>query len=226
MYLERHWVAWVLRVIPGPGFQFDHAGPEIFRKRNTGQARAAVVEQADDVAIHDVSFSRIAQVHPGRRPSPDLGVAAGDTVVVLAVQAGFRLIGDQVQRIAPRPGRPQPLLSVVPPGMAGAVVVVETGDFLRIQLDPAGGRAQGVSRRIGTELLQRENAVLELVVYRQLPAVPEFIKIRQGNVGAGCRFPCLVVKIFHPSHLIPALGKFPFSAQPFCQSAENIVVVS
>ena len=94
-----------------------------------------------------------------------------------------------MQRVIRGPSGAQPLLFAVPPGVAGTVSVVEPGNLFRIQFNPAGRGMQRVCLRVGTEFLQCKNAIRGLVIYRYMPAIPEFIKFRQCNVDAGRRFP-------------------------------------
>ena len=141
MYFKCHGVGRVLRVIPGAGFQFDNAWAYVFSNDDSGQTSAAFIKQPDDVAVCDISFCRIEWVHPGRRPVLDLGVTAGNTMIVLAMQSCLRLIGDQVQGIVFRPPGAQPLLNVIPFGVARAIIVVEPGNLFRIQFNSARGGA-------------------------------------------------------------------------------------
>ena len=59
------------RIVPGAGGQLQHAGHDIVRDRSGGQARAPIVEQADDVAIGDATARGISGVETD-------GFAAGD----------------------------------------------------------------------------------------------------------------------------------------------------
>ena len=141
MYFKCHGVGRVPRVIPGAGFQFDNARANMFSNDDTGQTSAAIIRQPDDIAVCDIPFCRIEWVHPGRRPVPDLGVTTGYSMIVLAMQSCFRLVGDQVQGIVFRPLGAQPLLNVIPFGVARAIIVVEPGNLFRIQFNSARGGA-------------------------------------------------------------------------------------
>ncbi len=89
-----------LRIVPGAGGQLQHAGHDVVCDRGGGQARAAIVEQADDVAIGDAAARGIGGVETDGFAAGDLfGLAVG-TEVELAVQPGRRLVGDQRQRVA------------------------------------------------------------------------------------------------------------------------------
>ena len=131
------------RIVPGAGGQLHHAGHDVVCNSSGGQARAAIVEQADDVAIGDAAARGIGGVETDGFAAGDfLGLAVG-AEIELAVQPGRRLVGDQRQRVARirRLGRGQP-------GRVGrAIVVTEACDGFRMDLDLAAWRRQLVVER-------------------------------------------------------------------------------
>ena len=71
------------------------------------QARPAVVEHPDDVAVGQAPCRRICGMHPDGFAPLNFRCLAGAAAVELAVQPGGRLIGQQVQREAlPRAAPP------------------------------------------------------------------------------------------------------------------------
>ena len=68
---ERMFCRTGLRIVPGAGGQLHHAGHDVVGHDGGGQARAAIVEQADDVAIGDAAARGVGRVETD-------GFAAGD----------------------------------------------------------------------------------------------------------------------------------------------------
>ena len=151
MDAERMFCRARLRIVPGAGGQLQHAGHDVVCNGGGGQARAAIVEQADDVAIGDAAARRIDRVETdGFAAGNFLGLAVG-TEVELAVQPGRRLVGDQRQRVARiwRLGRRQPCR------VRRTIVVIEACDGVRIDLDFAAWRRQFVVEGIVAEGAQK-----------------------------------------------------------------------
>jgi len=140
-----------LRIVPGAGGQLHYAGHDVVCNGGGGEARAAIVEQADDVAIGDGAVRRIDRIETDDFAAGNfLGLAVG-TEVELTVQPGRRLVGDQRQRVARIRwfGRRQPRR------VGRAIVVTEARDGVRMDLDLAAWRRQLVVEGIVAEGAQK-----------------------------------------------------------------------
>src|SRR5262249_54611473 len=132
------------RVVPGAARQAHHAGADRVGQLRAGEAGAARVVDADQVAILYAARPRVVGVDRDGLAARDLAHGADGAGVHLAVQAVARLAGDEVQRIACSRGAAEPFGRLDPARMRRAVVVAEAGDALRVELDAAGRRRQPV----------------------------------------------------------------------------------
>ena len=181
------------RIVPGAGGQLQHAGHDVVGNGGGSQARAAIVEQADDVAIGDAAVRRIDSVETDNFAAGDFLRLAVGTEIELAVQPGRRLVGDQRQRVARtrRLGRRQPCR------VRRAIVVIEARDGFRIDLDSAAWRRQLVVEGIVAEGAQ-EAAVIGGGRQREFAALPELVEARRIPAGIGKRLPRRLVKMSQP----------------------------
>src|SRR6478609_5049358 len=130
MNAERLLLSAMFRVVPGAGGELHHAGHDVVGDDSGGQARAAIVEQADDVAVGDAAARRIGGVEANGFATFDLPRLAVGAEIELAVQPRRWLVCDQRQWVAPSCwlGRGQP------GRMRRAIVVAEACDGLRMDL--------------------------------------------------------------------------------------------
>ena len=100
---------WRSSALGSPGATGSHHAPvescTTERRRfgvehRAGEAAAAIVEDAHDVAVGDAARAGVVGMQPDRLAAADLRVLAVAAVVVLRVQPRVRLVGDQVQREA------------------------------------------------------------------------------------------------------------------------------
>ena len=115
-------------VVPGAGCQLDHAGTDGIRDLQASQAGAALVVDADDVAVLESPRVRIVWVHAGRFAALDLAGLTGGSDVELTVKPSLGLVGDQMEWELVI-GLAEPLSRFEPYGMTGAVVVPERFDL-------------------------------------------------------------------------------------------------
>jgi hypothetical protein len=83
-----------------PVVPWDHAGPDVLGEGDTGQAAAAVIEDAHTRAVGDAPGGRVTRVHRGRLPSAYLSFLAVRADVELAVETAPGLVGHQLEGVA------------------------------------------------------------------------------------------------------------------------------
>lgn len=102
MLIERPFFLRIQRVIPGAGGHLYHAGQNLLAQVHPRQNCPAVVIDFHHAAFADIPCLRIARMHPQRLASLNFRRPADAAVVVLTVQAGARLAGEQMKRPARR----------------------------------------------------------------------------------------------------------------------------
>ena len=88
------------RVIPSARGNLDDARANLAGDDGTGQNRAPVVEDTDDVAIRDAPPGGVFGVKAHGLSPPNLAIAANSGRVHLAVEPGDGLIRNHVERMA------------------------------------------------------------------------------------------------------------------------------
>src|SRR5215472_7736647 len=126
----------VLGIVPRAGRELDDPGAQRAAQHRAGEAGAAIVVEAHDVAVTDAPGCRILRVHADGLAPPELGRQAGGAKIQLAVQPGGRLIGDELQRET----RIGALARRQPGRVPGAVGVAEPRNPGRRDLDLAARR--------------------------------------------------------------------------------------
>ncbi len=180
MLIERPFFLRIQRVIPAPVDICTTPG-KICSLRCTPPESPAVVIDFHHAAFSDIPCLRIARMHPQRLASLNFRRPADAAVVVLTVQAGARLAGEQMKR------PPRRLLSLpggllfIPPRMAG-IRDSQTRRRWRKRVQFAGGwRADSAADRREN---RRENLrPLRRAVF-QHPLLPEVIE--RGQRTSSC----------------------------------------
>lgn len=98
MRVERSFGAGINRIIPSPGGELHDASTP--GQDRTGQTLAALVVDADHVAVAYVTRRGIVGIDADRLTPFNLRFARQGAVVELAVKLGHRLVGDQMQPVA------------------------------------------------------------------------------------------------------------------------------
>ena len=137
-----------------PQDSFTTPGADRVADDGAGEARAARVVHAHHVAVGDAARFRVGRIDRDRLAARDLAAGADRAAIHLAVQPVARLARDEMQRIGLGVLAAEPFPRLDPGRMRRAVVVAEARDLLRIELDPAGRRAQLVLVRIGAEIAE------------------------------------------------------------------------
>ena len=151
MNAQRRSIGELHRVVPRPGGQLRHAGPDRGGDHCAGQAGATTVENAYNVAVSYAPSCGVDGIDEDRFATLDLAGEAECTDVELAVQPRRGLVGDQVQR-------EQTVVGVIgfdPGRVSWAIVVTEACDGFRIDLDSAAWRRQLVVEGIVPEGAQK-----------------------------------------------------------------------
>jgi hypothetical protein len=143
-------------VIPRAGGQLDDAGADVCGEGDSGQAAAAVVEQADAGVVGDASYGCVGGVHGNRLASADLAVLAVGADVELAVQPSAGLVGHEL-KLVPAGVAAEPFGRLEPDRVPGAVGIAEAVDGRGEDLDlPAGGGERepaGIAPELGQQHL-------------------------------------------------------------------------
>ena len=142
------------------------------------KAGPPVVEHPHDRAVVNASRGGIGGIDAQHLTLLSLGAAARRGMVQLAVQARFRLVGNQVQGILPGSGGAQPLRLVAPHRMTGAIFVPERRNGFRKEFDAAARGAQRVCGGIPAEGFEREFTLFHLIDEAELLTGPEPIERR------------------------------------------------
>ena len=161
------------RVEPGAGAEPYDAAADAVAQARGGEAGAAVVENAHQVALGDAAGCRVVGMQRDRLTAFDLGRAGMWAVIELAVQFVGRLVRQHVQRIALGSLAAQPLDRFQPDSVRWAVVVTERGNALGIDLDLARWCPERMCSgdRRGTVRASRAAAVCRRPRRYQLPRI-------------------------------------------------------
>ena len=125
-----------------PQDKLHDAGADRVADDRAGEARAARIVDAHHVAVADAARLGVRRIDRDRLAARDLAAGADRAAIHLAVQAVARLARDEMQRIGLGVLAAEPFPRLDPGRMRRAIVVAEARDLLRIELDPAGRRAQ------------------------------------------------------------------------------------
>ena len=180
MLIERSFFIGIQRVIPGAGGHLYHAGQNLLAQVHARQNRPAVVIDLHHAAFADVSCLRIARMHPQRLASLNFRRPTDAAVVVLAVQAGAWLTGEQMKRPARRLQSLPGSLFLIPPGMARAFAIAKPGDGRGKEFNLTGGRGKRIALRIGAKIGEKDLRPLRRTVF-QHPLLPEILERGQRN---------------------------------------------
>ena len=180
MLIERSFFIGIQRVIPGAGGHLYHAGQNLLAQVHPRQNRPAVVIDFHHAAFADIPCLRIARMHPQRLASLNFRRPADAAVVVLTVQAGARLAGEQMKRPARRLLPLAGGLLFIPPRMARAFAIAKPGDGGGKEFNFAGGRGKRIALRIGAKIGEKNLRPLRRAVF-QHPLLPEVIERGQRN---------------------------------------------
>jgi hypothetical protein len=156
VFIQRLRVGGIFRVIPGTGRHLHHAGPNGITQPRPRQQRASGIEHFHHVAIANTACGSIVRMDPQRLAPGNFGVPAYATVVILAMQAGTRLAGEQMQR--PFAGNRLLILRfrLVPVRMTRTFFVAKPGNRLRKKLYLAGRCGKLGVKRIVTKILKQD----------------------------------------------------------------------
>src|SRR5439155_13432982 len=102
------------RVVPGAGGELYHSRAYRVAHDGAGETAPAVVEDAHDVPAADPAPGGVGRVDAERLPSLHLGGLAERPDVELAVESRRRVVRDEVERIARRQRRAEPLGGLEP----------------------------------------------------------------------------------------------------------------
>ena len=128
MLIQRSLFIRIQRIVPGAGRHLHHPRQNLLAQVHAGENRAAGVINLDHAAFADIPRLRILRMHPQRFAPLNFRRPAHAAVIVLAMQTGARLAGEQVQRPARR-FLPLPLrLLLIPPRVAWALAIAKSGD--------------------------------------------------------------------------------------------------
>ena len=208
-------------IVPGAGGKLDHARADAVREAHAGEAGAAGVEEADDVAVANAPRLRILGMHARDFAAAVLGIGAVVAEIELAVQAGRRLVGDQEEG-----GRCTRLVCRREPGgMAGTIRLAKTGDGLGEDFDLAAGGRQRMGRGI---VVESPEAAAVIGLLREIHGAerPEFVEAGGGETlrrETGAR---RLVEIFQPLADAAALRESIMPAEPLGQAGEDRVIVA
>ena len=180
MHAQRIRIRRIERVVPRSGGQLHNVREHPVVEYDAGEARAAIVEHPHHVAGRDLPRRCGTGMHPERFPTTDLRRLAGGAVVQLTVQAGTRLVRDQMQRELSRARSAEPFVRFVPGGVARTIVVVETVDVGGEDLDAPAGCAERKLVRVVTEILKQGQVVLG--PHPHVTATPELVEL--GGITA------------------------------------------
>jgi len=144
---------WDYRVEPNSSRNLDDARPHLIAENRAGQHGAAIIEDADDVAVCDFATPSVVRMDTHRLAPSDLTLLADDAHVHLAMEPRRRLGRQQMQWILRRVRPAEPFSRRQPDWMAGAVVIAAlrakaaAADF-RIDVLREALRAGWAERRI------------------------------------------------------------------------------
>ena len=135
------------------------------------------------------------------------------------------LIADQVERVLGGGGAAEPFARLQPAGVAGTVVIAETGDAFAEQLDTAAGCGQGVGGGVGAEPIEHHDLGLGLGQVKQALG-PEGVERWQLDARLGRALARLLVHQRQPCAGIAPFGEGLVRIQPFGQIGKDGVVVA
>ncbi len=142
------------------------------------------------------------------------------------MQAGPRLVRDEVQREPLRAWPAQPLVGLEPARVAGAVVVAETVDVGGEDLDPPARGGERVALRVVAEIGEQRKPVLG--AHPHEPTTPELVERRRLHVRRVREHEAtpLLVQMLDPLLRGAALGEPLTESQSMRERRERVVVVA
>ena len=225
MLIQRPLFSRIQRIVPGAGRHLHHSGQNLLAEVHPGKNGSPGVKDLDHAAFADAPRLRILRMHPQRLAPLNFRRPAHAAVIVLAVQAGARLAGEQMQRPArrllPLPGR----LLLIPPRVAGTLAIAKPGDGFGKKFDLAGRRRERIALRVGAKIRQENLRFLRRAVF-QHPLPPEFIKRRQRDPLFPRARPRRFVDLPQPLPGVAPLAKALAAAQPLGKVAEDGVIIA
>ncbi len=88
----------IVGVVPGSGGELDDTGAQCLAQHRAGEAGPTVVVEAHHVPVANASRRGVLRMDADRLAVLDLRFEAGGAEIQLTVQAGRRLVGDELQR--------------------------------------------------------------------------------------------------------------------------------
>src|SRR5262249_34634408 len=165
-------------IVPGARRELHDAWAHRVGHHYAGQTAPALVEHAHHVAAPDAARRRVGGMHADGLAAAHLRRLAERADVELAVQAGRRVVGGELEREAGREGGAPPLWRLQPGRMPWAVVVAESVDRRREDLEPAARRGERPSVRIRAEPLEEHQVVVDAAELEK-PGFPELVERRR-----------------------------------------------
>src|SRR5215469_2600823 len=220
MHTERVVGGRILGVVPSAGRELDDTGTRRLAQYGAGQARAAIVVEAHGVAITNAARRRILRMDAHRLAVFDLRLLARHAEIQLTVQAGGRLIGNQLQRKTSVWG----VEARQPSRVSRTVRVTEPRNLRGADLDLAARRRQRRDGGIPAEC-PHGAALPGLGRQHNFARLPEFIEIgghhttlQQGSAG-------WLVKVAQPLAHRAAFGERLGDAEALAERRKDRVVV-